>query len=125
MVEQQPTSAPKAFLHLLRRAVHGSGLSLRQVAKQADISPAYLSRLMAGERGLPEDGTITKLEQVLDIQPRGRLFDLAGRHDKVVSQVMGNEEGRLLMRSLQALTGKDLERVREFAANLAKRNKRA
>ncbi|HNP81548.1 MAG TPA: helix-turn-helix transcriptional regulator [Nitrospira sp.] len=55
-------------------------LSLRTVASEAGISPAYLSRLLSGERGLPPDDTlILKLAEVLRVDPPERLLVEAKR----------------------------------------------
>lgn len=88
MATQEPTSAPAPFVRLLRKSVANQGLSLREIARQIGASTAYMSRLVNEQRGLPSDDTIRKLEDVLDIQPRGLLFDAAGRHDSVASKVI-------------------------------------
>ncbi|MFA6543172.1 MAG: helix-turn-helix transcriptional regulator [Limisphaerales bacterium] len=121
MAAQQPTSAPDRFLRLLRRAVHSRGVSLREVARQAGVSAAYLSRLLKGERGVPADATIARLEEVLDMQPRGILFDAAGRHDSVVAEVTNKDPERVLMRSLAPLSASEYERVVQYARRLAKK----
>ncbi|MCS6327630.1 MAG: helix-turn-helix transcriptional regulator [Nitrospira sp.] len=55
-------------------------LSLRTVASEAGISPAYLSRLLSGARGLPPDDTlILKLAEVLRVDPPERLLVEAKR----------------------------------------------
>jgi transcriptional regulator with XRE-family HTH domain len=121
MTTQEPTSAPERFLRLLKKALGGSGMSLREAARAAHISPAYLSRLQKGERGLPGNETIAILEEVLDVQPRGLLFDAAGRHDRVVSRVLNKDSQRLLMRSLAPLNESDFAKVAKVAEDLAKK----
>ncbi len=121
MTEQQPTSAPERFLRLFRRAVQGRRVSLREVARQAGVSAAYLSRLLNGERGLPADETIARLEEVLDVQPRGMLFDAAGRHDSVLTKVTSKDPERVLMRSLAPLSKTEYEQVVQYARRLAKK----
>jgi len=121
MTTQEPTSAPEPFIRQLRRALARSGLSLRQAAAQADISPAYLSRLLKGERGLPAPETISNLEKVLNIDPPGQLFDAAGRHDHLVSKVVKKDNSRLLMRSLAPLTNEDFAKVVKVAEQLAQK----
>ena len=119
MTTQQPTSAPDRFVRLLRVALASQGLSLRQVAKKADISPAYLSRLVNGERGLPTDDTIIgKLERVLDI-PNGKLFDAAERPDATAKTFLKKQQARPLMRSLAPLSDDDLAKVLAVAEKLA------
>lgn len=119
MTTQQPTSAPDRFVRLLRLALASQGLSLRKVAEKADISPAYLSRLVNGERGLPTDDTVIgKLEQVLDI-PRGKLFDAAERPDFTAKTFLKKQQARPLMRSLAPLSDADLAKVLAVADKLA------
>lgn len=119
MTTQQPTSAPDRFVRLLRLALASQGLSLRKVAEKADISPAYLSRLVNGERGLPTDDTVIgKLEQVLDI-PRGKLFDAAERPDLTAKTFLKKQQARPLMRSLAPLSDADLAKVLAVADKLA------
>jgi transcriptional regulator with XRE-family HTH domain len=121
MTTQADTSAPDRFLKLLRKALAGSGLSLNEAARQSDISPAYFSRLINGIRGVPGDETISKLEAVLDIQPRGLLFDAAGRHDVILAKVVKKDSERVLMRALAPLTNEDFAKVVKVAEQLAKK----
>ena len=67
MPENKPTKAPDRFIRLLKKAMdeHPEKLSLRRVAKRADLSPAYLSLLLSGERGVPSNEAIAQLERVL------------------------------------------------------------
>jgi len=124
MTIQQPTSAPDRFVRLLRLALGSQPLSLRKVAEKADISPAYLSRLVNGERGLPTDDTIiAKLEHVLDIAP-GRLFDAAERPDDTAKSFLKKQQARPLMRSLAPLSDDELAKVLKVADELAKKHHR-
>ena len=122
MLKQQPTSAPPEFIRLLDQAIRDSGLTKAEVAFKADISPAYLSRLLHGVRGVPADTILVRLEDVLDIQPRGRLFDAAARQDAVVNKVLQKEKGRVLMRSLASLTDDELAIILSVADGFAKKH---
>lgn len=123
MEEQQPTSAPPEFIRLLVQGIRDSGLTKAEVAFKTDISPAYLSRLLHGVRGVPADEILLRLEDVLDIQPRGRLFHAAGRLDTVVSKVLNKEKGRVLMRSLGPLSDDDMAIIVNVADGLAKKHR--
>jgi transcriptional regulator with XRE-family HTH domain len=122
MLKQQPTSAPPEFIRLLDQAIRNSGLTKAQVAFKADMSPAYLSRLLHGVRGVPADTILVRLEDVLDIQPRGQLFDAAKRHDTVVNKVLKKENGRVLMRSLVSLTDDQIAIILSVANAFTKKN---
>ena len=125
MIEQQPTSAPPEFIRRLEQAIRDSGLTHAQVAFGADISPAYLSRLLHGVRGVPADSILIRLEEVLDIQPRGQLFDAAGRHDAIVSRVLKKEKARVLMRKLAPLNDDEINTILNVAEALARKHQPA
>jgi len=123
MAEQQPTSAPAEFIRLLEQSIRQSGLTKGEVAFKAEISPAYLSRLLHGERGVPADTILVRLEEVLDIQPRGLLFDRAGRHDAVMSKILKKNKARVLLRSLGPLTDDEMATVLKVAESLAQHHR--
>ena len=118
-----PMTTPGLFLKRLKKAFAGRSLPLREVARRVEVSPAYISCLLRGERNAPDNAIIARLEEVLDVQPRGALFDGAGRHDPVASNVFKNDKARLLMRSLEPLTDKEFARVLEVAQSLAEKHK--
>ena len=120
MTIQQPTAAPDQFIRLLDRSIEKQGLSLREVARLAGVSIAYLSRLLSKQRGLPAKKTIEKFEKVLEIEP-GRLFDAAGLHDALASKVFKNEGARHFLRSLELLSDEERSKVLQEAAQLAKK----
>ncbi len=119
MATQEPTAAPDPFVRLLRKSIAAQSLSLREIGRHIGVSTAYMSRLINKQRGLPADETIVKLEDVLDIQPRGLLFDAAGRHDSVASKVFKRDGARILMRTLARLTDDEMARVLEVAERYA------
>lgn len=71
-------------LHAFREK---TGLSLRQVAKQAGISPSYLSYLERGIQGPPSIKVTKKLAEVLDVDP-DRLLASAGHVDPDVTDLI-------------------------------------
>jgi transcriptional regulator with XRE-family HTH domain len=120
MTIQEPTAAPDQFIRLLDRSIEKQGLSLREAARLAGVSIAYLSRLLSKQRGLPAKKTIEKFEKVLKIEP-GRLFDAAGLHDALASKVFKNEGARRFLRSLELLSDEERAKVLQEAAELAKK----
>ena len=121
MAKQAPTAAPEAFVRLLRKSIATQGLSLRDIGRRIGTSSAHMSRLVNKKRGLPDDDTIIKLEETLDIQPRGALFDAAGRHDSVLRKIFVKHNSRPLMRVLAPLTDDELAKVFKLAARIAKK----
>jgi transcriptional regulator with XRE-family HTH domain len=121
MEAQEPTAAPRQFIRLLKDAMDGQGLSLRQLAEKSGVSPSYLSRLFNRERGLPSNDIITKFEQVLDLA-HGALFDAAGRHDGIAAKFVQKNGARLLMRTLAPLTEEEIAEVQKVAQGFANRH---
>lgn len=120
METQQPTSAPPEFIRLLEQAIRDSSLTKAEVAFKADISPAYLSRMLHGVRGVPADSILVRLEDVLDIQPRGGLFHAAGRIDTVISRVLKKKRAPALLREIAKLPDEDVDTVFNLVERLAK-----
>jgi transcriptional regulator with XRE-family HTH domain len=122
MATQEPTFAPGPFVRLLCKSIAGQGLSLHDIVRRIGISTAYRSRLVNKQRGLPADKTIIKLEEVLDIQPRGLLFDAAGRHDSAAYKVLKRNGARMLLRTLKRLTDEAMVQVQNVAEHYANRH---
>ena len=107
--------APERFLRLLDQAMkeHPDRLSLREVARRADISPAYLSRLLSGERGVPSNDAIAQLERVLVI-PEGDLFKAAARPDDQALEFFRKEEAGSILRTLAPLPNSQLAAIHKM-----------
>ena len=79
-LNRETPQAPQGFRALVKKRMEEVNLSLRTVASETGISPAYLSRLLSGERGLPpDDEMILRLAEVLRIDPPERLLVEAKR----------------------------------------------
>ena len=79
-LNRETPQAPQGFRALVKKQMEVVNLSLRTVASETGISPAYLSRLLSGERGLPpDDEMILRLAEVLRIDPPERLLVEAKR----------------------------------------------
>ena len=112
MTETKTSKAPERFIRLLKKAMdeHPEKLSLRQVAKRADISPAYLSLLLNAERPAPSNDAIAQLERVLDI-PEGDLFKAAARPDNEALEFFRKDEAGSIMRTLAQVPDNKLSAV--------------
>ena len=85
---------PDSFRACIKEHMDLLDISLRQVAAQTGISPAYLCRLLAGERGLPpDDAMILKLAEVLGIDPPEALLVEADRVPPVAVGVEVDPKG--------------------------------
>lgn len=125
MTMLKTSKAPDLFLRLLEKAMkeHPEELSLRQVARRADISPAYLSRLLSGERGVPSNEAIAQLERVLKI-PQGDLFRAAARPDDQALEFFRKEEAGSIVRTLAPLPNKELSAVHKLIAKFLNTRRR-
>ena len=121
MAENKTTKAPERFIRLLKKAMdeHSETLSLRQVAKRADISPAYLSYLLNGERGAPSNDAIAQLERTLNI-PEGELFKAAGKPNDAALDFFRKDEAAPIMRMLADVPTGQLPAVRKFLGRIVK-----
>ena len=115
MTTPKATKAPEKFLRLLDKAMqeHPDAPSLREVARRADLSPAYLSRLLSGERGVPSNDAIAQLERVLGI-PNGELFKAAARPDDQALEFFRKDEAGSILRTLAPLPNHQLSTVRKL-----------
>ena len=125
MTEGKSSKAPDRFIRLLNSALaeHPEKLSLRQVARNADLSPAYLSLLLGGQRGVPSNDAIAQLERVLNI-PEGDLFKAAGKPDDRALEFFRKEEAGSIMRALAPLPNSQLTAVRKIIERFAQRQHR-
>ena len=122
MAATKSSKAPERFIRLLQKAMneHPEGLSLREVARRADLSPAYLSLLLSGERSAPSNEAIAQLESVLKL-PKGDLFKAAGKPDDRALEFFRKEEATPIVQALASLPNSDLPEVRKLIERFAKR----
>ncbi|HEY3853728.1 MAG TPA: helix-turn-helix transcriptional regulator [Verrucomicrobiae bacterium] len=126
MTETKSTKAPERFIRLLKKKMqeHPGRMSLSQVARNADLSPAYLSLLLNGERGVPSNDAISQLEQVLDIA-KGELFKAAGRPDDQALEFFRKDEAGSIMRTLAPLPNSQLSAIRKLIEQFVQKQNRA
>lgn len=119
MTAKKTTRAPDRFIRLLEKAMneHPDKLSLRQLAKRADLSPSYLSLLLNGERNVPSNQAIANLERVLGI-PEGKLHEAAGKPDDATLEFLRRDEAASLVRTLAQLPDRKLGTVRKLIERL-------
>ena len=115
MTANKPAKASERFIRLLKKAMaeHPEKLSLNQVARRADLSPAYLSFLLNGERGVPSNETIAQLEKVLNI-PQGELNKAAGKPDDAALAFFRKEEAAPIIRTLAEVPSSKLGQVHKM-----------
>ena len=111
MARRLKHAAPDGFITVLRTGMDTRRLSLNQLAERAGLSPAFLSRILNHQRGLPSDSTILRLAQVLDVQPPERLLIEAGRIPAALQQVLSQPQMPELLRAAGALSEADRQDV--------------
>jgi transcriptional regulator with XRE-family HTH domain len=116
--------APEGFITLLQEGMKTRKISLNQLAERAGFSPAFLSRILNKQRGLPSDKTILRLAQELDLEPRERLLIEAGRIPEELKQPLNRPEIPALLRVTGKLSETDLQKVIKTAESLALRQQR-
>lgn len=120
MIGNKSTKAPDRFLRLLKKAMdeHPEKPSLRQVARNADLSVSYLSLLLSGDRGVPSNDAIDQLERVLNI-PQGELFKAAGRPNDQALEFFRKAEAGPIMRTLANVPNNKLGTVLKLLERFA------
>ncbi len=79
-----------AFGEYLRKRRQEKKLGLRQIARQIDVSPSYISRLESGdEMNPPSEAVIEKLAEVID-EDKDALMMMAGRISKDIKSFVAS-----------------------------------
>jgi transcriptional regulator with XRE-family HTH domain len=122
----KPTKAPERFIRLIKKAMdgHPDKLSLNELARRADLSPAYLSFLLNGLRGVPSNGAIARLEQELQI-PDGELFKAAGKPDDAALGFFRKEEAGSIMRTLASAPRHKLPQIHRLIERFLQKGRSA
>ena len=101
--------APESFVLLLQESMAKQRISLNELARQAGLSPAFLSRILNKERGLPSEKAILRLAHVLDLEPPERLLIEAGRIPEELRPAMRQPEMPKLLRATGKLSEEDFQ----------------
>ena len=124
MRKPQKHIAPDGFIRLLREGMEKQKISLNQLAEQAGISPAFLSRTLNKQRGLPSDKIILQLAQVLDLQPNESLLIEAGRIPEGLMPTLNQPGIPELLRAAGKLSDTDKQELLKVAQGLALKRRR-
>jgi transcriptional regulator with XRE-family HTH domain len=115
MATAKSKKAPAEFVRFLQKAIdeHPDKPSLREVARRSNLSVAYLSYLLNGDRDVPSNAAIRELERALNI-PQGELNKAAGRPDDKALEFFRKDKAAPIMRTLAKVPANQLETVREL-----------
>ena len=121
MATNSSSKAPEGFIRLLKNAMdnHPEKLSLNEVARRADLSPAYLSFMLNGKRNAPSNDAIRRLANVLHINGAD-LNHAAGKPNDAALVFFRKAEAGPLMRSLAKVPTAELPTVRKWIENFVK-----
>jgi len=113
----KPNKASDRFIRLLQKAMeeHPEKLSLNQVARRADLSPAYLSFLLNGKRNVPSRDAIIRLAETLNI-PIDKLISAAGIAPAAALEFFRKDEAGPILRILADFPTSQLPAVRKYLA---------
>jgi transcriptional regulator with XRE-family HTH domain len=116
--------APQGFVDLLQQMMEKRGISLNQLAERAGMSPAFLSRILNRQRGLPSDKAILRLAEALDLKPAERLLIEAGRIPEGLRSALSIPQIPALLRATERLSEADLQQVLKTVQGLAVKRQR-
>jgi transcriptional regulator with XRE-family HTH domain len=104
---------------MLQEGMGRQKISLNQLAQKAGVSPAFLSRILNKERGLPSDEAILRLAQVLNFEPPERLLIEAGRIPKELKPYLSQPRIPALLRAAGKLSETDQQELLKTVQALA------
>jgi transcriptional regulator with XRE-family HTH domain len=124
MAENKPNKAPDRFIRLLDKAMkeHPEKPSLNEIARRADLSPAYLSFLLNGKRNVPSNDAIARLAKVLNIHAE-ELFQAAARPDDQALEFFRKEEAGPILRSLADVPASKLGAVHKLIERFTRKGR--
>lgn len=111
--------APDGFVNLLREGMDRQRISLNQLAYRAGVSPAFLSRILNRERGLPSDKIILRFAKLVDLEPPERLLIEAGRIPEELQSMLSQPQIPDLLRAADKLSETELEQLVKTVQALA------
>jgi HTH-type transcriptional regulator, competence development regulator len=96
----------------LRKLRKDKGMGLREVARKADISPAFLSKVELGKEKPPSEEKLRALAMVLGCE-EDRLFGLAARLPSDIVKIICRHprEFMALIRRLKNLSAEELSQI--------------
>lgn len=118
MAASKTNKAPDRFIRLIKKAMdeHPEKLSLNQVARRADLSPAYLSFLLNGKRSAPSRDAIVQLAEALNI-PLDQLLAAANKTQDIAPEFFRKEEAGPILHVLAQVPTSRLGAVRKLLAS--------
>ena len=118
--EDNRPSAPEGFRSLILSQMKAKDIKLKELSLATKLSISYLSRLLAGGRGVPSDEKIIKIAETLDIQPPDLLLVEAGRVDEKTKESLLKP----LLKSMGDLTPAEREKLNKVILAVANKHRR-
>lgn len=117
MTEASSYQIPPGFIRLVQDGLEREHMTLRGLARKCGLSVSFLSRILSGDRNLPNDTDLVRMAKALSIHPVERLLVEARRIPDVPGALV-------LMRSASQLTASELKKVQAVAQKLLKNRKK-
>jgi len=94
------------FMNKLR---NNAGLSLREFARQADLSPTYISKMERGDFSPPSADTIKRMAEVLKYPEIDKLLTLADKIDEELEDMIKNNP--VVPAFLRSVSPKEMQKI--------------
>ncbi len=102
--------APIAFRDRVKAEMEKQNVSVRGLAKEAGISPGFLSYILNGKRK-PLEENIVSIAKALNIDAEDLLLDAGYATPK-------NDDVKLLFRTANKMTPEQIEEIKTFMLNM-------
>ena len=111
------------FGWFVRQRRVAQGISLRQMAKMIEVSPAYLSQVERGQSTPPTEDKVTAIAKILDLDA-DELLAVAGKVSSDLTKIIREQpsEMAILIRGTYGMSEDDRAKfLKRFAAATKKR----
>lgn len=107
------------YIRQLRTA---KGLTLREFARQLEVSPTYISQIEQGNFGPPAEERVVVMAQILGQQP-DELLALAGRVADDLPEIIRQEPRAMasFLRTAKGLSSEEIDRLVKQAEKIKQR----
>jgi len=112
------------FGRYIRQLRTAKGITLREFARQLDVSPTYISQIEQGNFGPPAEERIVRMAQILG-EHVDELLALAGRVADDLPEIIRQQPRAMatFLRMAKGLTADEINRLAKQAEKIKERKK--
>ena len=112
------------FGQYIRQLRTAKGLTLREFARQLEVSPTYISQIEQGNFGPPAEERVVDMAQILGLQA-DELLALAGRVADALPEIIRQEPRAMAtsLRTAKGLSAAEINRLVQQAEKIKERRK--